>query len=160
MEIIDVDYTEVPDEPITETWYTCPSCGQLTPTGRICSCGYHPQTEAPAQPQAPAKKRRLPIIVIAVLAVALACSVFYNAEQSSTNAQLSSDLSDAQLEITAKQQTINNYKNTITSLKEYNRYLQEDVKYMCGVASDFDSSSYRHYVRVTNNPFIRARNSG
>ena len=27
MEIIDVDYTEVPDEPITETWYTCPSCG-------------------------------------------------------------------------------------------------------------------------------------
>lgn len=157
MEIIDVDYTEVPDDPITETWYTCPSCGCLTHTGEVCSCGYHPPVDVPVQ--APVKKR-LPSIIIAALVLALACSVFYNAEQSSTNAQLSSDLSDAQLEITAKQQTINNYKNTITSLKEYNRYLQEDVKYMCGVASDFDSSSYRHYVRVTNNPFIRARNSG
>lgn len=143
-----------PDTPlsITETWYTCPSCGCLLPTGEVCACGYHPQAEAPAQPQAPAKKRRLPIIVIAVLAVALACSVFYNAEQSSTNAQLSSDLSDAQLEITAKQQTINNYKNTITSLKEYNRYLQEDVEYMCGVSSAFNTSKLRHDIRHPN-PF-------
>lgn len=142
-----------PDTPlsITETWNTCPSCGCLLPTGEVCACGYHPQAEAPAQPQAPAKKRRLPII-IAVLAVALACSVFYNAEQSSTNAQLSSDLSDAQLEITAKQQTINNYKNTITYLKEYNRYLQEDVEYMCGVSSAFNTSKLRHDIRHPN-PF-------
>lgn len=143
-----------PDTPlsITETWYTCPSCGCLLPTGEVCACGYHPPVEAPAQPQEPAKKRRLPIIVIAVLAVALACSVFYNAEQSSTNAQLSIDLSDAQLEITAKQQTINNYKNTITSLKEYNRYLQEDVEYMCGVSSAFNTSKLRHDIRHPN-PF-------
>lgn len=40
-----------PDTPlsITETWYTCPSCGCLLPTGEVCSCGYHPPVNRSAQ---------------------------------------------------------------------------------------------------------------
>lgn len=40
-----------PDTPlsITETWYTCPSCGCLLPTGEVCSCGYHPPMTDPPQ---------------------------------------------------------------------------------------------------------------
>lgn len=152
MEIIDVDYTEVPDDPITETWYTCPSCGCLTHTGEVCSCGYHPPKVEP--PKSPVDKQKWLIIVAAVLAVALSCSVFYNVKQADTNAQLSSDLSSAQLQVAAKQVTINNYQGIITSLREYNKYLQEDVEYMCGVSSDFDTSKLRHSVR-NRNPFLR-----
>lgn len=138
--------------PITETWYTCPACGCLLPTGEACACGYHPPKAEP--PKAPVKKQKWPIIAVAVLAVALACSVFYNVKQADTNAQLSNDLSSAQLRVTAKQVTINNYQNTIASLREYNKYLQEDVEYMCGVSSDFDTSKLRHSVR-NRNPFLR-----
>lgn len=140
--------------PITETWYTCPACGCLLPTGEDCACGYHPPEAEPAK--APTKKQKWPIIA-AVLAVALACSVFYNVKQDSANAQLSSDLSSAQSQITAKQVTINNYQNTIASLREYNKYLQEDVEYMCGVSSDFDTSKFRHDMRSSG--YQRALNA-
>lgn len=33
MDFVDVDYTEVPDEPVTDTWYTCPACGSLNHSG-------------------------------------------------------------------------------------------------------------------------------
>ena len=126
-----------PDTPlsITETWYTCPSCGCLLPTGEVCACGYHPQAEAPAQPQAPVKKRRLPIIVIAVLAIALACSVFYNVEQSGTNAQLSNDLSDAQFEITAKQQTIDSLSVYKSNAQSYINAVSSYADRACVVSS-------------------------
>ncbi len=148
MEIIDVDYTEVPDEPITETWYTCPSCGQLTPTGRICSCGYHPQAEASSKPQVPAKKRRLPSIVIAVLAVALACSVFYNVEQRNK-------LTLVQSQLDAKQSTIDSERKTVSSLREYNMYLEEDLTNLCpNLPVSYDDSKFRHDIRHCGNPFI------
>ena len=136
---------------ITETWYTCPSCGCLTRTGEVCSCGYHPPADEPVQ--AHVKKRR-PSIAIAVLAIALTCSAFYNVEQKNVNAQLSSDLSSAQSQITAKQVTITNFENTTAALKEYNEYLQEDIEYMCGVSADYDASKLRHIVR-SRNPFLR-----
>lgn len=136
---------------ITETWYTCPSCGCLTRTGEVCSCGYHPPADEPVQ--AHVKKRR-PSIAIAVLAIALTCSAFYNVEQKNVNAQLSSDLSSAQSQITAKQVTITNFENTTAALQEYNEYLQEDVEYMCSVSADYDASKLRHIVR-SRNPFLR-----
>lgn len=138
--------------PITETWYTCPACGCLLPTGEACACGYHPPKIEP--PKSPVKKQKWSLIAVSVLAVALACSLFYNVKQNGTNAQLNSDLSSAQSQITAKQVTINNYQNIIASLREYNKYLQEDVEYMCGVSSDFDTSKLRHSVR-NRNPFLR-----
>ena len=152
MDVIDVDYIEVPDDPITETWYTCPNCGCLTPTGDVCACGYHPPA-ANTPTQVPFKRCRSFAVAI-VLAIVLVGSLFYNIEQSNTNAQLSDDLSRAQSQITAKQNTINNFQKTIFSLREYNEYLQEDVEYMCGIPSDFDASKFRHTVRHQN-PFLQ-----
>lgn len=147
MEIIDVDYTEVPDEPITETWYTCPSCGQLTPTGRICSCGYHPQAEAPTQPQAPVKKRR-PSVAVIILAVALACSAFYNAVQASEKADLAYDRSQVDAEIASYQKEIQDYKDAICSAREQNMYLKEDLSHLCrDLPVNFSDLEFRHNFR-------------
>ena len=109
MEIIDVDYTEVPDEPITETWYTCPLCGQLNLTDKICSCGYHPPKAE--LPKTPAKKQKWPIVAAAVLTVALACSVFYNVEQHNKITQV-------QAQVNLKQEMIDHYVDDIRSLHE------------------------------------------
>lgn len=148
MEIIDVDYTEVPDEPITETWYTCPSCGQLTPTGRICSCGYHPQAETPPQPQAPVKKRRPSILVITVLAIALTCSLFCNIDQRNK-------LTLAQSQLDAKQSTIDSERKTVSSLREYNTYLEEDLTNLCPhLPISSDDSKFRHDIRHCGNPSL------
>lgn len=136
MEIIDVDYTEVPDEPITETWYTCPSCGCLSPTGKICACGYHPPKAAAAAPA----RRNWPIIAIAVLAVALACSLFYNVEQQSKISQKEADLQRLQA-------YGDDCREKIADLYEYNGYLQEDVEYLCGISSGFNESKLRHEIR-------------
>lgn len=157
MEIIDVDYTEVPDEPITETWYTCPSCGCLTPTGDVCVCGYHPQIETPAQPQVPAKKRRTSIAVV-VLVIALLCSMLYSAVLAGTNSRLSNELSDAQDQIASGQQVIGNYKSTVLSLREYNRYLQDDVEQMCRVPSDYEFARSIYLARQNLSPLPRFKN--
>lgn len=109
MEVIDVDYTEIPDDPITETWYTCPSCGCITPTGKICSCGYHPPKAE--TPKVPAKKQKWLLIAIALLVVVLACSVFYNVEQYN-------DITQAQAQLNSKQETIDYYADTVRSLRE------------------------------------------
>lgn len=144
MEIIDVDYTEVPDDPITETWYSCPSCGCLTHTGEVCSCGYHPPVNVPVQ--APVKKRR-PSIIIAALVLALACSVFYNVEQSN---KLSASLSTAE-----------SYESRISALtvqndylETYNDYLREDLDALDPtIGSDYTSAAFRHNIREQRNPF-------
>lgn len=142
MEIIDVDYTEVPDEPITETWYTCPSCGCITPTGKICSCGYHPPKAEP--PKTPTKKQKWPIVAVAILAVALACSVFYNVEQHSALSSAHSLADDYERKITSLT-VYNDY------LREYNDYLREDVDALVPtIGSDYTSTSFRHNAREQN----------
>lgn len=158
MEIIDVDYTEVPDEPITETWYTCPSCGCITLTGQICSCGYHPQSDAPTQPQAPAKKQRVSVAAIA-LVVALILSLFYNFLQASEKADLSGSLSHANAEIVSYQQEIDGYKDAISTAREHNRYLKEDLTNLCpGLPINSSDTEFRHNVRNCGNPFIYSVN--
>nr|DAQ53191.1 MAG TPA: Cell cycle protein [Bacteriophage sp.] len=145
MEIIDVDYTEVPDDPITETWYTCPSCGCLTHTGEVCSCGYHPPVDVPVQ--APVKKR-LPSIIIAALVLALACSVFYNAVQASEKADLAYDRSQVDAEIASYQKEIQDYKDAISSAREQNMYLKEDLSHLCrDLPVNFSDSEFRHNFR-------------
>ncbi len=142
-----------PDTPlsITETWYTCPSCGCLLPTGEICSCGYHPQADAPTQPQAPVKKRR-PSVAVIVLAVALACSAFYNAVQASEKATLRNDLSQVDAEIASYKKTIQDYKDAISSAREQNMYLKEDLSHLCqDLPINFSDLEFRHNFR--NSPY-------
>ncbi len=136
-----------PDTPlsITETWYTCPSCGCLLPTGEACACGYHPPKVEP--PKAPVKKQKWPIVAVAVLVVALACSVFYNVEQHNEITQTQVQLSAKQEMIDSKQVMIDYYVDNIRSLQEYNSYLKEDVEYLCGISSDFNTAKLRHTIR-------------
>lgn len=133
-----------PSPPITETWYTCPSCGCLLPTGEICACGYHP----PKAAGAPTVRRKWPIIAVAVLAVALACSLFYNVEQRNKILQKDADLNRLQ-------SYSDECREKIASLYEYNNYLIEDMKYLNpDIPTDFSSSKYRHTIRLQNNPFL------
>lgn len=137
--------------PITETWYTCPSCGCLLPTGEICSCGYHPQADAPTQPQAPVKKRR-PSVAVIILAVALACSAFYNAVQASEKATLRNDLSQVDAEIASYKKTIQDYKDAISSARKQNMYLKEDLSHICqDLPINFSDLEFRHNFR--NSPY-------
>lgn len=130
--------------PITETWYTCPSCGCLLPTGEICACGYHP----PKAAGAPAVRRKWPIIAVAVLAVALACSLFYNVEQRNKILQKDADLNRLQ-------SYSDECREKIASLNEYNNYLIEDMKHLNpDISTDFSSSKFRHTIRLKNNPLL------
>lgn len=133
-----------PPPPITETWYTCPSCGCLLPTGENCSCGYHP----PKAAGAPSVRRKWPIIAIAILAVALAFSLFYNVEQRNKI-----KLKDSAIEI--RQSTIDRYESKIATLNVYNNYLIEDMKHLNpDISTDFSSSKFRHTIRLKNNPLL------
>lgn len=130
--------------PITETWYTCPSCGCLLPTGEICACGYHPPKAATAAPAF----RKWPIIAVAVLAVALACSLFYNVEQRNKILQKDADLNRLQ-------SYSDECREKIASLNEYNNYLIEDMKHLNpDISTDFSSSKFRHTIRLKNNPLL------
>lgn len=126
-----------PPPPITETWYTCPSCGCLLPTGEICACGYHPPKAAAAAPAC----RKWPIIAIAVLAVALACSLFYNVEQHNKNTQ-------AQVQLKSKQETIDYYADTVRSLREQalsvNSYIDAVSFYASHACVVSSGSSFYH----------------
>lgn len=74
MDFVDVEYTEVQDEPITDTWYTCPACGCLNHSGSPCDCGYDPRRAV-----APKKRRkRRPSVAVIVLSVALLASLAVN----------------------------------------------------------------------------------
>lgn len=133
-----------PPPPITETWYTCPSCGCLLPTGENCSCGYHP----PKAAGAPTVRRKWPIIAIAILAVALACSLFYNVEQRNKILQKDADLNRLQ-------SYSDECREKIASLNEYNNYLIEDMKHLNpDISTDFSSSKFRHTIRLKNNPLL------
>ena len=146
MEIIDVDYTEIPDDPITETWYTCPSCGQLNLTDKICACGYHPSKAEP--PKAPVKKHKWPIVAVAVLAVALACSVFYNVEQHNEITQTQVQLSAKQEMIDSKQVMIDYYVDTIRSLREQAKSVDsyiDAVSFYASRACVVSSGSYLYH---------------
>lgn len=135
--------------PITETWYTCPSCGCLLPTGEICACGYHPPKAATAPPAF----RKWPIIAVAVLAVALACSLFYNVEQRNKILQKDADLN-------LLQSYSDECREKIVSLNEYNKYLIEDLEHLCDpLYTDFESTKFRHDVRNSSNPFVRPQPS-
>lgn len=147
----------VPPPPITETWYTCPSCGCLAHTGEVCACGYHPPVEAPAQTQASVKKR-LPSVAVFILAVALACSVFYNAVQASEKANLRNDLSQADAEIASYQKEISDYKDAIESAREHNLYLKEDLAYLCpGLSSSFKDAEFRHDFRNNSLSYLTGK---
>lgn len=138
-----------PPPPITETWYTCPSCGCLLPTGESCACGYHP----PKAAAAPTVRRKWPIIAIAVLAVALACSLFYNVEQRNKILQKDADLNRLQ-------SYSDECREKIVSLNEYNKYLIEDLEHLCDpLYTDFESTKFRHDVRNSSNPFVRPQPS-
>lgn len=133
-----------PPPPITETWYTCPSCGCLLPTGESCACGYHPPKAAAAAPAC----RKWPIVAIAVLAVALACSLFYNVEQRNKILQKDADLNRLQ-------SYSDECREKIASLNEYNNYLIEDMKHLNpDISTDFSSSKFRHTIRLKNNPLL------
>lgn len=139
----------VPSPPITETWYTCPACGCLTPTGKVCSCGYHPAE--PVLQKTSAKK--WPFLVIAALAVMLACSAFYNIEQRNTI-----KLKDAAIE--TRENTIGRFESEIAKLNEYNYYLKEDIEHLCDpLYADFVSTKFRHDIRNSSNPFVRPQPS-
>lgn len=135
-----------PPPPITETWYTCPSCGCLLPTGEICACGYHPPKAAAAAPAC----RKWPIVSIAVLAVALVCSLFYNVEQKNMI-----KLKDSAIE--TRQSIIDRYESKIATLSEYNNYLVDDMRfYNPDVPTDFSSTKNRYANRTQwHSPYLQ-----
>lgn len=135
-----------PPPPITETWYTCPSCGCLSPTGKICACGYHPPKAAAASPA----RRKWPIIAIAVLAVALAFSLFYNVEQQSKISQKEADLQRLQA-------YGDDCREKIADLYEYNNYLVDDMRfYNPDVPTDFSSTKNRYANRTQlHSPYLQ-----
>ena len=157
-EIIDVDYVEVPSDPITETWYTCPACGSLVATGKPCDCGYCPA--APEKNDQPSKKQRsaaVPLLGVA-LAVSLAVCGILAGKLSTAQADiLSKDAAIAANEkkISSYTATIDNLKNSNEYLEEYNAYLQDDLLHY-NLPSDYTSTKNRHDLRIYNNPFLRA----
>lgn len=160
MEIIDVDYVEVPSEPVTETWYTCPACGSLVSTGKPCDCGYCP---APPEKSTPSPKKQrsaaVPLLSIALAASLAVCGIL--AGKLST---AQADISSKDAAIAANEKKINSYTATIADLKtsneyldEYNSYLQEDLL-QYDLPSDYTSTKFRHDLRIRSNPFLRPRN--
>lgn len=155
MEIIDVDYVEVPSEPITETWYTCPACGSLVATGKPCDCGYSPAAKKSEPAPRRTKSLTVPLLGIA-LAVSLTVCGILAGKLSSTQA----DISSKDAAIAANEKKISSYASTIDDLKssneyleEYNSYLQEDLQRQ-GLSSEYIYCKRRHDLRLYNNPFL------
>ena len=160
MEIIDVDYVEVPSEPITETWYTCPACGSLVATGKPCDCGYCPASPEESAP--PPKKQRS--VAVPLLGVALAASLAVCGILAGKLSTAQADISIKDAAIAANEKKISSYTTTIGDLKtsneyldEYNSYLQEDLL-QYDLPSDYTSTKFRHDLRTRSNPFLRPRN--
>lgn len=158
MEIIDVDYTEIPNDPITETWYTCPACGCLVATGKPCDCGYRPAS--PEENTPPPKKKRSALLLLlgAALAASLAACCILAGKLSAAQ----DDISSKDAAIAANEKKISSYTATIDDLKssneyleEYNAYLQDDLLHY-NLPSDYTSTKNRHDLRIYNNPFLRA----
>ena len=92
MDFVDVDYTEVPDEPVTDTWYTCPACGCLNHSGSPCDCGYDPRRAVSPKK----RRRRRPSTAVIILSVALLASLAISVAREISYSECRADLLDAQ----------------------------------------------------------------
>ena len=111
MDFVDVEYTEVQDEPITDTWYTCPACGCLNHSGSPCDCGYDPRRAV-----APKKRRkRRPSVV---LSVALLASLAINVAREISYSDCRAALLDAQENNANAHISISSLSSTIRSLRD------------------------------------------
>lgn len=91
MDFVDVDYTEVPDEPVTDTWYTCPACGCLNHSGSPCDCGYDPRRAVSPKK----RRRRRPSTAVIILSVALLASLAISVAREISYSECRADLLDA-----------------------------------------------------------------
>lgn len=123
MEIIDVDYTEVPDEQdsgkasVTDTWYTCPACGCLNRSGVPCDCGYDPRPSAPAPNHRKHKVSALSIILSAALLISLIVNIVQY-----------TDLSECQTELAAAEQSNKTYSASVSDLTKKVKSQQEELE--------------------------------
>lgn len=114
MDFVDVEYTEVQDEPITDTWYTCPACGCLNHSGSPCDCGYDPRRAV-----APKKRRkRRPSVAVIVLSVALLASLAINVAREISYSDCRAALLDAQENNANARISISSLSSTIRSLRD------------------------------------------
>lgn len=114
MDFVDVDYTEVPDEPVMDTWYTCPACGCLNHSGSPCDCGYDPRRTATAK-----KHRRCrPSVAVIVLSVALLASLAINVVREISYSDCRATLLDAQENNANARISISSLSSTIRSLRD------------------------------------------
>lgn len=114
MDFVDVEYTEVQDEPITDTWYTCPACGCLNHSGSPCDCGYDPRRAV-----APKKRRkRRPSVAVIVLSVALLASLAVNVAREISYSDCRAALLDAQENNANAHISISSLSSTIRSLRD------------------------------------------
>lgn len=114
MDFVDVDYTEVPDEPVTDTWYTCPACGCLNHSGCPCDCGYDPRRAVTAK-----KHRRCrPSVAVIILSVALLASLAVNVAREISYSDCRAALLDAQENNANAHISISSLSSTIRSLRD------------------------------------------
>lgn len=114
MDFVDVEYTEVQDEPITDTWYTCPACGCLNHSGSPCDCGYDPRRAV-----VPKKRRkRRPSVAVIVLSVALLASLAVNVAREISYSDCRAALLDAQENNANAHISISSLSSTIRSLRD------------------------------------------
>ena len=109
MDFVDVDYTEVPDEPVTDTWYTCPACGCLNHSGSPCDCGYDPRRAVSPEetPQAQAST------AVIILSVALLASLAISVAREISYSECRADLLDAQENNANARASISNLTSTV-----------------------------------------------
>lgn len=111
MDFVDVDYTEVPDEPVTDTWYTCPACGCLNHSGCPCDCGYDPRRTV--------KHRRCrPSAAVIILSVALLASLAISVAREISYSECRAALLDAQENNANARISISNLSSTIKILQD------------------------------------------
>ena len=111
MDFVDVDYTEVPDEPVTDTWYTCPACGCLNHCACPCDCGYDPRRTV--------KHRRCrPSAAVIILSVALLASLAISVAREISYSECRAALLDAQENNANARISISNLSSTIKILQD------------------------------------------
>ncbi len=114
MDFVDVEYTEVPDEPVTDTWYTCPACGCLNHSGSPCDCGYDPRRTATAKK----RRKRWPSAAVIILSVALLASLAINVAREISYSDCRAALLDAQENNANARISISSLSSTIRSLRD------------------------------------------
>ncbi len=114
MDFVDVDYTDVPDEPVTDTWYTCPACGCLNHSGCPCDCGYDPRRTVTAK-----KHRRCrPSAAVIIRSIALLASLAISVAREISYSECRAALLDAQESNANARISISNLSSTIRSLRD------------------------------------------